>query len=599
MAAIYGILGDADPSELQAMGERLSHRGSEGCHWSLDRLVHLGQRRVPGRGPAIMPDRPIALDAVIENLEQLEVARRSCRPRRRSPRDAAQVVLALFQDLGPDAFRHLRGAFSLAIWDAASKRLILARDFFGSRSLFYALAGDRLVFASEYKALLALPDVSNAPNLQTLQTVNFTRTGVLDASSLAHVLPVPAGHWLSGASAGIEKRRYWVPDIRIAQRSDGEHVRAFRDSFMGAVRRQIACYERIGVATSGGVDGASVVAGIHHVAPDREIHTFCAGFGAEDPELIGAAETARHFRTTHHEVVLSAADLAELLPSMIWHLEDPLGREDIPYLFACAREASARGIEVLFGGHVADVLSAGMPRHLLVRLVNSVPWVGGPLEDLFRYTRTGEAPRTLIGRLVLTRYFSGGIFPPPRLIDAGPLPGTDTIRVAGPQPLTQYLRKAVLSYPGKGHYDRIHAAFGVDINAPFADPDFVATIFQIPDRLKIRGRTQKYVQREALKDLLPDSIRRRKKSLARLRNDLALGEIMDHLADDLLAPAAVRDRGVFEPSYIERVRQRPRGQPYPEEQLYRLWTMILTELWFRIFVDGRGARPASKVLRAA
>jgi asparagine synthase (glutamine-hydrolysing) len=598
VAAIYGIVGGADRSELQAMGERLAHRGGEGAHWNPGPLVHLGQRRISGRGPAIRSDLPIALDAVVENLDQLEALLR-WPSRRPSPENTAQVVLALFQQLGADAFRHIRGAFALAIWDQASNRLVLARDFFGSRSLFYTLAGDRVVFASEYKALLALADVSNAPNLQILQSVNFTRTGVLDGSCFAHVLPVPPGHWLSAAGRRIEKHRYWAPEVDIAPRSDAEHLRAFREGFMGAVRRQTACYGRIGVATSGGLDGASLVAGIRHVAPERELHTFCAGFGPDDPELIGAAETARHFRTTHHEVVLPAADLPELLSSMIWHLEDPLGRDDIALLFACAREAAVQGIEVLFGGHTADALSGGMPRHLLVQLVNRVPLIRRPLEDVFHYTRSGEEPRTLLGRLALTRYFRGGNFPPPRLIGAGPPPAADTIRLAGREPLTQYLRKALLKHPGLGHYDRLQAAFGVDMNSPFATLDFAATLFQIPDRLKIRGRIQKYVQREALKDLLPRSIRRRGKSLARLRNDLELGRVMDHLADELLTPAALRERGIFDLGYVERARRRPPGQPYPQEQLYRLWTMVLTELWFRTFVDRRGARPVSKVLRAA
>ena len=358
----------------------------------------------------------------------------------------------------------------------------------------------------------------------------------------------------------IEKHRYWVPEVKIAPRSDAEHVRAFRDGFLGAVRRQTACYERIGVATSGGLDGASLVAGIRHVAPDRELHTFCAGFGPDDPELIGAAETARHFRTTHHEVVLPAADLPELLSSMIWHMEEPLGRDDIALVFACAREAAVQGVEVMFGGHTADALSAGMPRHLLVHLVNRMPLMRRPLEDVFNYTRTGEEPRTLLGRLALARYFRGGNYPPPRLIGAGLRPRPNAIRVAGPEPLTQYLRKALLNHAGLGHYDRLQAAFGVDMNFAIChSPMSPLIVFEIPDRLKIRGRTQKYVQREALKGLLPPTIRRRGKSLARLRHDLELARVMDHLADDLLAPAALRERGIFDLGYVERLRQRPPG----------------------------------------
>jgi asparagine synthase (glutamine-hydrolysing) len=137
----------------------------------------------------------------------------------------------------------------------------------------------------------------------------------------------------------------------------------------------------------------------------------------------------------------------------------------------------------------------------------------------------------------------------------------------------------------------VHSAFGIDLDAPFADVDLVACAFQIPDRLKIRATTQKYIQREALKDFLPPSIRRRGKSLNRLLNDVELAGVMDGLADDLLSPAAVLHRGIFNPAYVTRLRRRAASAPYPEEQLYRLWTMLLIELWFRIFIDQRGAFP--------
>lgn len=90
-------------------------------------------------------------------------------------------------------------------------------------------------------------------------------------------------------------------------------------------------------------------------------------------------------------------------------------------------------------------------------------------------------------------------------------------------------------------------------------------------------------------------MRRRGKSLARLRNDLALAEAVDNLAEHLLPAAAVRDRGVFDVAYVDRMRRRPNRKPYLEEQLYRLWTLILTEIWFRIFIDRRGAFPDARL----
>jgi asparagine synthase (glutamine-hydrolysing) len=505
---------------------------------------------------------------------------------------ASQEDLAfqLYRLFGLDCFQYLRGPFSLAIWDEEAERLVLARDFFGARSLFWAWASTRFLFASEYKALLGIAALAATPNLATLQFIASTRAAVPDASCLAGVSPVPPGHWICVRGQHVERGRYWTPEVRITQRSAVEHAKAFRGAFVEAVRRQSARYDRLGVALSGGIDAACVVAGVRHVAPQRELHTFVAGFGPDDPEIVGAAETARHFGTCHHPVTVAATDFPELLPKLTWHLEDPVGREDILYLYVCAREAAA-WVDVLLGGHMADILMGGMPRHLLVRLAHLIPLGRGPLTDLFQYTRTGQPPRTALGKILLRAYFRGGIFAPPRVFGVAEMPIADDIFVPGPEPLTQFLHRAALSYPGKGHFDRVHSAFGVDMNAPFSDPELIRCTFQIPDHMKIRGRTQKWVQREALKDWLPPALTRRGKSLARLRNDLALAEAVDDLADHLLAPAAVRYRGVFDVAYVDRVRRRPAGKPYLEEQLYRLWTMILIEIWFRIFIDRRGAFP--------
>jgi asparagine synthase (glutamine-hydrolysing) len=593
VGAICGIVGDADLAEIRDLSVRLAHRGSLAAQWRVGPRVHLGQRSFPGRPGSIQHGRPVALDGVLENRD--EVAKLlNLSPEMREQESQEDLVFRLYQKLGQDCFQYLRGPFSVAIWDEEADLLMLARDFFGARSLYWAWADARFLFASEYKALLSVGTLAATPNLATLQFIASTRGAVPDASCLAGVSPVPPGHWLSVRGQHVERRRYWIPEVRIAHRSDADHVKAFRGAFMEAVRRQTAQHERLGVALSGGIDSASVVAGIRHVAPEHEIHTFVAGFGSEDPEVIGAAETARHFGTHHHPVIVPPTALPELLPEMSWHLEDPVGREDILYLYACARDAAA-SVDLLLGGHMADVLMGGMPRHMLVRLANLFPPARGPLADLFQYTRTGQPPRTALGKILLRKYFRGGIYPPPRVFGVAQMPLADEISVPGPEPLTHFLHRAVLSYPGKGHYDRIHSAFGVDLNAPFSDPELIKCTFQIPDHMKIRGRTQKLIQREAMKDLLPQSIRRRGKSLARLRNDLALAEVVDDLADQLLPAPTIRERGIFEVAYVDRVRRRPAGKPYSEEQLYRLWTLVLTEVWFRIFIDRRGAFPDARL----
>jgi asparagine synthase (glutamine-hydrolysing) len=593
MGAIYGILGDGSLAEVETMGLRLAHRGSQHVEWSLGSGLHFGQRVSPRHSRSIATGGIVALDGLIENLEEL-AALLDRSPGLIRHRDCEGLILDLFHQFGPDCFRYLKGAFAIALWDPKHEALVLARDLFGARSLSYAVMPDRFVFASEYKALLALADVPATPNLDAIQFINSTRTALSDASCLAEAFPVPPGHWVRVERLRLERRRYWQPELRVARRSETEHIQAFRQSFLRSVQRQVVNYERIGVALSGGLDAASVVAGIRHVAPDRKIHTFCAGFGPEDPELVGAAETAQHFKTVHHAIVVDPTDLFESLPPMTWHLEDPIGREDIPYIYACAR--AARGmVDVMLGGHMIDLLLGGMPRHMLVRLAHLVPLGRTLFGDLFRYTRAGQKPRTRLGAAVLRCYFRDGVFPPPRVRGAANLPEIDLTPISGSEPLTEHLRQSLMSYQGQGGYDRLQAAFAVDLQTPFGDPDLVSGTFQIPDRLKIRGRIHKYILREALKGMLPPSISARRKSFARLRNDIKLAEVIDSLADQLLSAAAVRERNIFEPGYIDRVRRRGPGRPYSAERLYRLWTMLLTEIWFRTFVDRRGAFPAGSL----
>ena len=124
-----------------------------------------------------------------------------------------------------------------------------------------------------------------------------------------------------------------------------------------------------------------------------------------------------------------------------------------------------------------------------------------------------------------------------------------------------------------------------------------AAALSIPDRLKIRGMTQKYILRKACSGLLPARTLAVGKSFNRMKHDLELCDVLDSMADELLAPAAVASRGLFEPSYIAALRKRSPGQPYGRERIYRLWSLLLTELWSRLYLDRRGAALAGTPAR--
>jgi hypothetical protein len=137
------------------------------------------------------------------------------------------------------------------------------------------------------------------------------------------------------------------------------------------------------------------------------------------------------------------------------------------------------------------------------------------------------------------------------------------------------------------------------MNAQHTNPAFIAAAFSIPDALKIHGTTQKYILRKACSGLLPQQALALGKSFNRMKHDLELCEVLDAMADDLLAPNAVAERGLFESRYVAGLRRRPAGRPYGRERIYRLWSLLLTELWSRAYLDRRGAPLASAPAAAA
>ena len=590
MGAVYGILGGGERHEIRAIGARLGHRGPESAEWSPVAGVWLGVR---GSAAAVGRQRESALvfDGSIDNRRELGRALGRASDEGEPPRDG---VLAgeLWDALGDEGLARIAGQFALALWDGPNRRVLLARDRVGYAPLYFALDGERLLFASEYKALLALPSVPAVPNRAALQAIHNTKWVLPGFTCLQGVHPVAPGTLVEVREGRPGSRRFWDIPVRAAQRDEAGHAARLRESFLETLRMQAEPYQRIGVSLSGGLDSAVVAAGARAVAGDREVHTFSAGYGEDDRELVNAGIVARELGTVHHPVVLDPDDLPGLLPWMVWHLEEPIGREDIAYLFVAAREAS-RYVELIVTGFGFDGLFAGLPRHRLVDLGVKYPLFRRPLEEFFDYTYRSVEPRTLAGRALKMAYFRGREFPAPQLLGTPPLAPFAGFPRNGDQPLTNFLRRGFLTLPYQHAVERLYAGVGMRMNAQHTNPDFLAAAFSIPDHLKIHGRTQKYILRRACEGLLSPSILATGKSFNRLKHDTRMSELLDSLADDLLAERVLAARGLFDPPYVSRLRRRAPGRPYSQERAYRLWSLLLTEIWSRHFIDQRGAAPAN------
>jgi asparagine synthase (glutamine-hydrolysing) len=343
------------------------------------------------------------------------------------------------------------------------------------------------------------------------------------------------------------------------------------------------------VALSTGLDSAITLAAARHVAPEKELHAFTARFGPDDQDLHVAADLARRFDARHHEIRLDPADLPTLLPEALWRMEDPVGGQEFAVFHAVAREA-AKHVTLLLTGHQSDVLFGGMPRHRLVGLAASLQVARGPLTELLSWTQSGFAPRSLLGRTLVTACAGGRRLPPPDVIGASAKPEDVRLALGEPEPLNRYMHRRLLERgDGFAAIERLHVAAGIPMASPFFGDEVVREAFRIPDRLKVRGGRQKLILREAGRGLLPDAALRRGKSLLRVRLDRGLAGVLGELAAELLADAVVRRRGLIDPAYAARVRRHAERGTLDAQRFNRLWSLLLLELWCRLFLDHRGA----------
>jgi asparagine synthase (glutamine-hydrolysing) len=355
----------------------------------------------------------------------------------------------------------------------------------------------------------------------------------------------------------------------------------------------VSRFSRIAVTLSGGLDSACVLALVRHVKPEIRIDSYTIGYGPDDPECVGGRELAQIFRTVHHEVTFDPQHLHEGLPGLVWLMEDCAGREEALLQHLVMGEA-ARAAPVVFGGYGADALFAGMPRYRLIRMREVWPQLDIPLREVFQFTQTGAYPKSWLGRLGVRLLYRGGSFPPP-VVNGASAPA----RVRDDMSLDAFIAEQFCEAQDSGYLEASLEAGGAEFRDPFQALEVVDVALKVPGYLNVGLWQQKRILRRALSDLLPASIRARRKSLQRVRHDLALSEALDHIADRILGADAIRARALVSPSYVEDLRQRLPHEPYSSERLYRLWTLVCLELWQRQFIDAKARLRDSLVPEAA
>ncbi len=629
MCGIAGWVGAGRHGGLMdAMLAALDHRGPDDRGAHVDGDAALGMTRlaiidlVTGRQPMTTDDgrAVIVFNGEIYNFRALRAELESGGRRFRTRSDT-EVILRAWEAHGEGCVDHLRGMFAFALWDGARRRLFLARDRLGKKPLYYWHRGGRFVFASEPKALLLHPEVSRGLDPAALHHYLAFGYTPAERSIFDGIAKLPPGHTATLAEGRLELRRYWSLPTEVAGApppTREEATARVRSEVVEAVRLRLESDVPLGVFLSGGIDSSVIVAGMREVTSGR-IATFTIGFGTSSPshdERPWARLVARRFATDHHEEILEPK-IAELVPALPRHFDEPFADSSaIPTLVVA--EATRRHVTVALSGIGGDETFVGYPRYVGVPLSEAwarVPrWLRAAPEGLaLALLRDSERSRNL-GDWA-RRFAVGAREPMPdryigwtRFFGARELAGlaTPALRAALGGGVDRRQRAA---WAGYGHGDPMDGAFRVDLatylpddlltmadrmsmarslelRAPFCDHRLVETSLALAPSLKAPRLRLKGLLKAAFADVLPAEILGRPKQGFMIPLNRWLRTDLKALLDDLLAPARVTARGLFEPAAVATLRaehmsgRRTHGD--------RLWTLMLLELWLREFLDRGG-----------
>ena len=588
MCGIVGIVDSrrpVDADRLSGAARTIAHRGPDDFGTFVSGNVGLASRRLAildlsaaGHQPMTSDDGALALvyNGELYNYIELRSDLRRRGHRFHSATDT-EVVLRAYEEWGPDAVRRFNGMFACAVWDGRRGELLLARDRFGIKPLYYTERDGAFVFASEVKALLEAGVPARVSPQALVEYFTFQNL-FSDLTLFDGVRILPAGHTLTLREGSPTLSRYWdlelEPDESV---SPVEWVERVRAAFEGAVQRHLVSDVPLGSYLSGGIDSASIVGVASRHIP--RLMTFTGGFdlsAVDGLELVfderaDAERVASAFRTEHYEMVMHPGDMWWVLPELVWHLEDL--RVGMAYQNHYIARLASKFVKVALAGTGGDELFAGYP---------------------WRYDALAGADT----ELALYEYWSrlvpaadhASFFEPALLADAGGYSPLDPLRgVLEPakelDPLSQalYFEAKTFLHGLLVVEDRVSMAHSLEARVPFLDNELVEVARRIPSQLK-RGAGGKEILRKAMHGLLPEAVLEKpKQGFSPPDQSWYRSHSMTRIRE-LLLDERTLGRGYFRPEAITGLL----GEHESARRNHRLliWSLLCFEWWNRLFVDG-------------
>ena len=604
IAGIRYFDGRAVPRELLAeMAARLSHRGpddsgiwSEGsvglAHTRLS-IIDLSGSQQPMESAS--GNAHLVFNGEILNYREL----RHDLTYRFATHGDTEVLLALYEQVGPNAVDRLRGQFSYAVHDTAGGETHLYRDRLGILPLYYFANSNVFAFASEIKALLPVMD-SFRVDEQSLDDYLAYRFVPAPHTLIEGVRKVPPGHHLVVKPDGsMSSSAYWrLPSHADVRRvSADEAVDLVDRALTESVRESLVADVPVGTYLSGGVDSSLITALVARERHGAGLHTFSAGFGHSPlDETSWARKVAGIVGSTHHEVLVTAEDFQQTWSKLSWHRDAPLSEPADVAVYRLA-ELARQQVKVVLSGEGSDELFGGYPKY---RYAGITRWVGSlPAPALRRMEKA--LPARLARLSIAMRALSETSYPERMRGWFAPFTATERTELIGRPParssLAPYqdgtgdaLRRALyadmhawLAENLLERGDRMSMAASLELRPPFLDHRLVELAFTLPSDVKVRGRTTKWVVKEVARRYLPADIVDRPKVGFKVPLDEWFRGGLRDMAFDLLTGPSSFVGSTFDPAAVSRtLRAHMNGER--NEQL-RLWPLLSLEVWHRELVS--------------
>jgi len=609
---------------LHSMCERIVHRGpnSEGL-W-LDDTVALGMRRLSvidletGDQPVFNGDKSVVVMMNGELYNYREIREDLERKGHTfTTKSDTEILPHLYDEYGEDLVDHLNGMYAFSLWDSRNKKLIIARDRFGEKPLYYGVFDGKLLYASEPKAILAHPSVKSELDLNSLrQYLSFDYVPAPN-SIYKGISKLPAAHMLTVENGEIKVRRYWnMSWAESPAESQSRKEDELRKLLSDAVRMRLVADVPLGILLSGGIDSSTVAAFAVQHATER-VKTFSIGFEEDSfDETKYARQVAKHLNTEHYEEKLSATTAGDLISEIGTWLDEPMSDGSLIPTFLLAQFVR-KHVTVALGGDGGDELFAGYPMyhaHNVAQKYLAIPAFlrNGVIEPIVRrlpvstdnmsfdykakrfiraanldlverhHTWFGsfaaESQSRLLSKDVLAAT-TGNIYQGP--IDAlADCDATTDIEKMQYLDINYYLAEDILT-----KVDRAAMAVSLETRAPFLDPRIGQFAAALPLEYKLSGKSGKHILKLAMADMLPANILNRPKKGFGIPIATWLRGRLRPLIEEMLDEKRLNEQGLFNAKYVRGLIDEHLNNRASHHK--ELWTLLVFQLWHDNFLSGK------------